>query len=65
MKEPIEPIAAVPRDEPRPAIPDEETIRTLAYELWRARGCPIGSPEDDWYIAEKQLKEPLIDVAAA
>ena len=27
----------------------------LAYEFWRARGCPEGSPEQDWYMAEEQL----------
>jgi len=39
-------------------ISDEEAVRQLAYELWRARGCPIGSPEDDWYAAEEQLNQP-------
>ena len=27
----------------------------LAYEFWRARGCPDGSPEEDWFLAEEQL----------
>jgi hypothetical protein len=50
---------------PEQAIPDEEAIRLLAHELWRARGCPIGSPEDDWYIAEQQLKKPLTAASGA
>ena len=25
----------------------------LAYELWQARGCPDGSPEVDWFMAEE------------
>jgi Protein of unknown function (DUF2934) len=28
----------------------------LAYEFWRARGCPDGSPEEDWFLAEEQLR---------
>ena len=42
--------------------PDSATARTdnaalvaLAYELWLGRGCPIGSPEVDWFRAEELL----------
>lgn len=31
-------------------------IATLAHELWQARGCPEGSPEEDWYHAAEQLR---------
>ncbi len=31
-------------------------ISALAYELWIERGCPIGSPEVDWFRAEEDLK---------
>ena len=27
----------------------------LAFSLWEARGCPNGSPEEDWSHATKQL----------
>jgi len=27
-------------------------IAELAYRLWEERGCPQGSPEEDWYQAE-------------
>jgi hypothetical protein len=30
-------------------------IAALAYHLWQDRGCPIGSPEEDWYKAEELL----------
>ena len=35
----------------------EEQRRTeaLAYQLWLQRGCPIGSDQEDWYEAERQL----------
>jgi hypothetical protein len=34
----------------------QATVATLAYELWLGRGCPIGSPEIDWFRAEEVLK---------
>ena len=41
-------------------------IAVLAYALWQGRGCPDGSPENDWYEAERQLKaqaepNPVLD----
>jgi len=27
----------------------------LAFNLWNARGCPVGSPEEDWAHATQQL----------
>ena len=35
---------------------NESGIAALAYELWRERGCPIGSPDEDWFRAEQKLK---------
>jgi len=35
---------------------DEQDIAALAYELWQARGCPAGSPEEDWFRAAEQLQ---------
>jgi hypothetical protein len=37
---------------------DREAIARLAYEYWEARGCPDGSPEEDWFRAEKTLARP-------
>jgi Protein of unknown function (DUF2934) len=34
----------------------EDQIATRAYQLWQERGCPIGSPEQDWLEAERQLR---------
>jgi Protein of unknown function (DUF2934) len=31
-------------------------IAALAYEHWRARGCPHGSPEEDWFHAAEDLR---------
>jgi hypothetical protein len=49
--------AAPPRTRPRAtgkAISEYE-VRQKAYFLWESRGCPIGSPEVDWYTAKEQL----------
>jgi hypothetical protein len=32
-----------------------ETIAAVAYKLWEARGCPDGSPEEDWLHAQESL----------
>ena len=39
------------------ANPDEASIAALAYELWLARGCPIGSDQEDWFLAESMLRK--------
>jgi hypothetical protein len=31
-------------------------IAALAHELWQARGCPDGSPDEDWYRAAEELR---------
>ena len=32
-------------------------IAQLAYALWEQRGCPVGSPEQDWMEAEQRMQE--------
>jgi hypothetical protein len=36
-------------------------IAIRAYQPWQRRGCPIGSPEEDWVHAEEELRL-LLDV---
>jgi len=31
-------------------------ISRLAHELWQARGCPQGSPDEDWFHAAHELR---------
>ena len=38
---------------------DERDIAQRAYALWDARGRPIGSPQQDWFEAETQLRAEL------
>ena len=33
-----------------------EDIAALAHALWLARGCPEGSPEEDWFRATQELR---------
>ena len=42
---------AVPVSDP----PTSEQIANLAYFIWESRGCQGGSPEEDWFEAERQL----------
>jgi hypothetical protein len=35
---------------------DQTRIEHVAYEFWVQRGCPIGSPEEDWFRAEQRLR---------
>lgn len=36
---------------------NREEIATLAYAIWIQRGSPVGSPEEDWFRAEKEVKK--------
>jgi hypothetical protein len=35
---------------------NHQEITVLAYQFWQERGCPIGSPEEDWFRAEQVLQ---------
>ena len=41
---------------PRLASPTREQIARLAYSFWEARGRNGGSPEEDWFRAEQELR---------
>jgi Protein of unknown function (DUF2934) len=30
-------------------------IASLAYEFWQQRGCPNGTPEEDWFRAQREI----------
>jgi hypothetical protein len=42
-----------------------EAIAALAYSYWVARGCEGGSPEEDWLLAERELRGSLAMVAVS
>jgi hypothetical protein len=33
-----------------------DEIAALAHKLWEARGCPDGSPQEDWFHAAEELR---------
>ncbi len=35
-----------------------ERIAMLAYSYWEQRGCQGGSPEEDWFRAEREIDLP-------
>jgi len=45
---------SVPADSPAPF--SQQEIADLAYEFWLDRGCPHGSPDEDWFRAERELR---------
>jgi len=49
---------ALPPHAPAESFEDplHQEIAALAYSLWQARGCAEGTPEEDWFNAEKALK---------
>ena len=53
-------ISKIFRDTDQTGLDSPETttaqIAELAYLLWQERGCPVGSPDEDWYEAERQLR---------
>ena len=36
-----------------------EFVAKLAYQLWEERGRPFGSPEADWFAAERAVYSSL------
>ena len=48
-----------------PIDSDRGDITELAYQLWNDRGCPMGSPDEDWFRAESELKGSNTPTAAA
>jgi hypothetical protein len=37
-----------------------EFVAKLAYKLWEERGHPLGSPEVDWFAAERAVYSALV-----
>jgi hypothetical protein len=54
------------KQQPLELIPDflgedrHEFVAKLAYKLWEERGRPFGSPEVDWFRAERAVYSSLV-----
>ncbi|MGC9969099.1 MAG: DUF2934 domain-containing protein [Bryobacteraceae bacterium] len=54
-----EPQACAPNGAQAPmefSVSEQEEIARLAYSYWEARGGEGGSPEDDWFRAEQEVR---------
>jgi len=49
----------------RPEDLGHEEIALRAYSLWEKRGSPIGSPDEDWFRAEQELRAERAQSQAA
>jgi hypothetical protein len=47
---------SVPPTNQASSLPNEREVADLAYQRWVERGCPQGSPEEDWFEAERILR---------
>lgn len=36
--------------------PEPGDIASLAHQYWEERGRPLGTPDEDWFRAEKEIK---------
>lgn len=54
------------RQQPTELTPDflgenrHEFVAKLAYKLWEERGRPYGSPDVDWFAAERAVYSSLV-----
>ena len=55
--EPGEAAARVMQADDEVSAATREDIAQLAYSYWEARGYQGGSPWEDWFRAERELKE--------
>ena len=59
--EPAKSIAAGPEILTLTSGAGDSEIAVRAYEIWQQRGCPIGTPDRDWFQAEAELRGDLLD----
>ncbi len=48
-------IEAAQASETNQAVSKREKVALLAYAYWLQRGCQGGSPEEDWFRAEREI----------
>ena len=40
---------------------DRSKIEQVADDFWVQRGCPMGSPEEDWFRTKQKLRREALD----
>jgi hypothetical protein len=53
---PQQPRIAEASENARPDL-NHERVSAVAHRLWGLRGSPQGSPQEDWFEAERQLSQ--------
>ena len=43
---------------------EQQQTALLAYQFWVERGWPVGSPDEDWYRAERPLQSRQLEGVA-
>jgi hypothetical protein len=43
----------------------QQQTALLAYQFWMERGCPVGSPAEDWFRAERALHSRQLEEVGA
>jgi hypothetical protein len=43
----------------------QQQTALLAHQFWMERGCPVGSPVEDWFRAERALHSRQLEEVAA
>ena len=41
-------------------LENQESVTLLAHYYWILRGCPEGSPEVDWFLAEQTIDREAV-----
>ena len=49
-------VVGSPQVQPASGRPEAEEVARLAHQYWLERGSPIGTPEEDWFRAEEELR---------
>lgn len=56
LLEPVGAPAELTCESSRPASLNDQDVASLAFQRWVERGCPQGSPDEDWLSAERELQ---------
>ena len=54
--EPVNAPVELTTESPSPAPANPRDVADVAYRRWLDRGCPQGSPEEDWFEAEREVR---------
>jgi hypothetical protein len=55
VQDPTQTKAAIASEGATGVNSNDDGIAALAYQFWKDRGCPIGSPGEDWFRAEMEM----------